>query len=66
VNTWQQQRLLRRLAVFLIVSVVESMLTQRKHCIAQTVITAPISLEEGKCGDKCDYCGHIILFSDEL
>jgi hypothetical protein len=45
---------------------VESVLTVRTHCVAQSLITVPISLEEGKCGDKCDYFGHIILFSIEL
>jgi hypothetical protein len=66
VNTWQQLCLLRRLKISMIVSMVESVLTQRKHHVAQSVITVPISLEEGKCGDKYDYFGPIILFSIEL
>jgi hypothetical protein len=37
------------------------MLTQRKYCVAQSVKTVPLSLEEGKCGDKYDYCGHILV-----
>jgi hypothetical protein len=40
--TWQQLRLLRRLTVSLIFLVVEHVLTQGKHCISHSVITAPI------------------------
>jgi hypothetical protein len=47
-------------------SMVEIVLNERKNHVAQSVITVPISLEEGKCGDRYDYFGYIILFSTEL
>jgi DNA-directed RNA polymerase subunit RPC12/RpoP len=66
VNTRQDLALLRRLEISLIDSVVESVLTQRIYCVAQSVITVPVSLQECKRGDKCDYCSHNILFRVEL